>query len=73
VRQAQPGIRKCAVCKATVGPDRPDACMGTLPGVIDACCGHGVPRRAYIVFESELVIRGFRIQHRPNQFGESLP
>jgi hypothetical protein len=45
----------------TVGSDRPcghcnrhptveghDACLGTLPGVMNACCGHGEVSAAYV-------------------------
>lgn len=66
-------VRRCGRCGATVGPDRPDACLGTLPGVIEACCGHGNRRKSYVKFESGLVLRGFDLQHRPNRHGESLP
>ena len=65
--------RRCSKCGATVGPDRPDACLGTLPGVTEACCGHGKRQQAYIKFASGLFVRGFEMQHRPNRHGESLP
>ena len=63
------GTRKCLVCGAQVGSDRPDACLGELPGVTEACCGHGNSRRAYITFESGLIIRSFKVQKRPNAWG----
>jgi hypothetical protein len=28
----------------------PDPCIGFLPGVLNACCGHGNDKDAYIVF-----------------------
>ena len=65
-------LRRCTVCGAQVGADRPDACLGELPGVTEACCGHGVPRHAYITFESGLIIRGFSLQKRPNNWGQSV-
>lgn len=38
--------RACAACgKTSDGSDRwggPDPCLGRLPGLIGACCGHGV-------------------------------
>jgi hypothetical protein len=64
--------RTCQMCGAEVGPDRPDACLGKLPGVIDACCGHGRKTRAYIVFKSGLIIRGFGIQKRTNKWGKRV-
>jgi hypothetical protein len=30
-------------------PDGPDACLGLLPAVRNACCGHGDPNEAYVV------------------------
>ena len=34
--------RPCVSCGATAAPDGPDPCLGVLPGVSSACCGHGV-------------------------------
>jgi hypothetical protein len=28
----------------------PDPCIGYLPGVYNACCGHGNPAEAYLTF-----------------------
>lgn len=37
-----------------------DPCFGgKLPGVVNACCGHGVRREAYILFKNGPMIRGF--------------
>jgi hypothetical protein len=47
----------CAKCGKLPTKEGHDACLGTLPGVIDACCGHGV-REAYIIFENGVTIRG---------------
>ena len=47
----------CAKCGKLPTKDDHDACLGTLPGVIDACCGHGVTE-AYINFENGVTIRG---------------
>lgn len=33
-------IRACGYCGETCG-NGPDPCLGVLPGVISACCGHG--------------------------------
>lgn len=38
-----------------------DPCLGVLPGVTNACCGHGNPREAYICFQGGLALRGFEI------------
>lgn len=38
-----------------------DPCLGELAGVTNACCGHGNPEGAYIVFMGGLVVRDFDI------------
>jgi len=57
-------VRPCARCGrvfqgSNVG--EPDPCLGTLPGVDNACCGHGVPEAAYIRFTNGVVVRGFEV------------
>ena len=34
--------RPCVHCGLLAAPDGPDPCLGLLPGVVSACCGHGV-------------------------------
>lgn len=48
--------RECPKCNKLPTPEGHDACLGTLPGVKFACCGHGV-HHGYIYFENEVVIR----------------
>lgn len=40
--------RYCGLCDKYMG-EGPDVCLGTLPGVSHACCGHGETKRAYVV------------------------
>lgn len=47
-------------CKPTDGK-HPDPCLGLLPGVAHACCGHGNRYDAYIMFDNGLIIRGFDV------------
>lgn len=56
--------RPCAKCGSAKwsGDGEPDECLGLLPGVTNACCGHGCSDRSYMVFESGLVIRGFVVE-----------
>ena len=52
--------RPCKKCGKYSTPEGYDACLGYLPGVVAACCGHGVEDevgRGYIQFEN-----GKRIQ-----------
>lgn len=37
----------CGYCGLTNTPEGHDGCLGTLPGVRNACCGHGSPAEAY--------------------------
>ena len=50
-------IRECTKCGKLPTKEGHDACLGTLPGVVDACCGHGI-KEAYIIFENGVTIRG---------------
>lgn len=48
--------RPCTKCgKVSSGPD---SCLGKLPGVKAACCGHGVDEDAYITFDNGLTVQG---------------
>ena len=40
--------RYCPECNLLMG-EGPDICLGELPGVSHACCGHGDLKRAYVV------------------------
>ena len=42
--------RSCKHCGVEATIEGHDACLGTLPGVKFACCGHGGNREAYISF-----------------------
>ena len=48
----------CPACSQSARNDEPDPCLGYLPGVDNACCGHGIRELAYISFENGIVIRG---------------
>lgn len=45
----------CRKCKLKRGRDGVDPCLGVLPGVMFACCGHG--GEGYIYFKSGKVVR----------------
>ena len=42
--------RPCGHCGLPNTPEGHDACLGTVPGAINACCGHGVAAAAYVQF-----------------------
>lgn len=63
--------RECQACLAPQPPSYgiPDPCLGELPGVANACCGHGVEEGCYVQFvhppdrtmaevERDFVLRG---------------
>lgn len=39
---AVPSKRPCPQCHKLPTPEGHDACLGTIPGALNACCGHGV-------------------------------
>ena len=50
---------KCPSCRMVVEPGEPDPCLGSLPGVQLACCGHG-GGDGYLIFENgvSLIFQG---------------
>jgi hypothetical protein len=45
--------RPCVQCGLRAAPDGPDPCLGLLPDVRAACCGHGVDE-PYVLVHSTL-------------------
>ena len=52
--------RACGHCGRENTPEGHDPCLGMLPGVANACCGHGEEAEMYVMFESGDTIRGSR-------------
>ena len=50
--------RPCGVCREYRTPEGHDPCLGTLPGVTNACCGHGDDGDAYVTFHDETRLAG---------------
>jgi len=52
--------RPCGHCGKHDTPEGHDACLGTLPGVINACCGHGNMENGdpYVRFDDGTEFRG---------------
>ena len=50
------GGESCGHCGAHCEFNEPDPCLGRLPGVSNACCGHG--DGGYIQFDNGVVLRG---------------
>ena len=51
--------RPCGSCGQDRTPEGHDPCLGTLPGVRNACCGHGHGAEAYVQFTDGIEVRGF--------------
>ncbi len=49
--------RPCTNCGCHETPEGHDACLGTLPGVMNACCGHGDPRGVYVQFHGGKILK----------------
>ena len=50
--------RPCGRCSLHETPEGHDACLGTLPGVENACCGHGNDRDAFIQYSDGRYVQG---------------
>ena len=53
--------RRCGHCRLPNLDEDHDPCLGTLPGVANACCGHGERSESFIQFESGVTVRGFEV------------
>jgi hypothetical protein len=53
----KPNFRPCPKCGKLPTKEGHDDCLGNLPGVMFACCGHGV-KKGYIKFKNGVVIHG---------------
>jgi len=42
--------RNCNNCNKDFPSNDHDPCIGNLPGVMNACCGHGIDKEAYVQF-----------------------
>lgn len=62
--------RPCGYCDRANTQEGHDGCIGRLPGVMNACCGHG-ESRAYVQFPGGLILRGF-IAHMMISFLKTL-
>ncbi|PKM67102.1 MAG: hypothetical protein CVU95_08440 [Firmicutes bacterium HGW-Firmicutes-2] len=50
--------RPCKNCGKKSTKEGHDSCLGKMSGVINACCGHGNEKEAYIQFVDGKIIRG---------------
>ena len=57
-------IRPCKKCNKLfpLGEGEVDLCLGILPGVDNACCGHGVRSESYVRFTNGIVLKDFIVE-----------
>ncbi len=48
----------CGFCGRPKTKEGYDACLGTIPGIMNACCGHGNNEEAYIQFSNDFCVNG---------------
>ncbi len=51
-------LGECKLCGKNPTKKDHDACLGTLPGLMNACCGHGNIKESYIQFLDSSTIHG---------------
>ena len=54
--------RACGKCGESKTSSHHDACIANLPGVDNACCGHGDRNDSYIQFDNGVTVRGFIVE-----------
>ena len=72
---ASKNIRPCKKCgKVFEGSNigNPDPCLANLPGVDNACCGHGIKDQSYIRFTNGVVIKNFDIEYTEEWKGNNI-
>ncbi|MFI2810181.1 hypothetical protein [Microbulbifer sp. JSM ZJ756] len=52
--------RPCGHCGKPDTPEGHDGCLGSLPGVMNACCGHGCKGLAYVQYPNGRRLAGTR-------------
>jgi hypothetical protein len=50
-------VRPCGHCGAKDTAEGHDGCLGTVPGAVNACCGHGDEGAAYVQFSPTSSVR----------------
>ncbi len=58
--------RACGHCNMKNTPEGHDGCIGYLPGVMNACCGHGESKAAFIQFTDGSIVQGLQAIERMN-------
>lgn len=62
-------IRPCVRCGSLFPLTESDTCLKVLPGVTNACCGHGIRSGAYVRFTNGIVLKEFIIDEEDITLG----
>jgi len=52
--------RPCGYCGKERTKEDHDVCLGTLPGIRNACCGHVITEDAYVQFQDMYSMHGIK-------------
>lgn len=63
-------IRPCKKCGALFPQGEVDPCLGLLPGVQSACCGHGLRPGSYVHFTTGVVLEDFTVTSQPDRLAD---
>lgn len=65
-------VRPCKKCGELfpLGEGEVDFCLGILPGVDNACCGHGIREHSYIRFSNGVSVEGFVVNKKEETLDE---
>lgn len=64
--------RPCGHCGLHNTSEGHDGCLGTLPIVMNACCGHGQMNEAYVQFHGRSIVSGMDAISLIKRFKESV-
>lgn len=53
-------FRPCGYCGRENTDLGHDGCLGTIPGILNACCGHGVIEEAFVQFSDGFTVEGVK-------------
>ena len=63
----------CGHCGKASTPEGHDGCLGTLPGVVNACCGHGTDAEAYVCLEDGRRLAGLEARRWMDRSADGRP
>lgn len=63
--------RPCGYCGLANTAEGHDGCLGILPDVMNACCGHGEDNSAYVQFKDGESVHGEEAVRLQNKLCES--